>query len=95
MPLSGDCFLLLKVCKGKDGELHANLICPVDVSEMPEGTLPDIQSTEEAIRLLNIVKESKSKFFLAVGYHKPHIPFRYPQVRKPEKKSPPERNAQY
>nr|XP_028571272.1 iduronate 2-sulfatase isoform X1 [Podarcis muralis] len=68
-----------KVCKGKDGELHANLICPVDVSEMPEGTLPDIQSTEEAIRLLNIVKESKSKFFLAVGYHKPHIPFRYPQ----------------
>ncbi|XP_061454789.1 iduronate 2-sulfatase [Rhineura floridana] len=69
-----------KVCKGKDGELHANLICPVDVAEMPEGTLPDIQSTEEAIRLLKIVKESSSKFFLAVGYHKPHIPFRYPQA---------------
>ncbi|XP_053130391.1 iduronate 2-sulfatase [Hemicordylus capensis] len=68
-----------KVCKGKDGTLHANLICPVDVSEMPEGTLPDIQSTEEAIRLLNIVKGSNSNFFLAVGYHKPHIPFRYPQ----------------
>uniref|UniRef100_A0A8D0DY31 Iduronate 2-sulfatase n=1 Tax=Salvator merianae TaxID=96440 RepID=A0A8D0DY31_SALMN len=68
-----------KVCRGKDGTLHANLICPVNVTEMPQGTLPDIQSTEEAIRLLNIVKESDSKFFLAVGYHKPHIPFRYPQ----------------
>ncbi|XP_062997872.1 iduronate 2-sulfatase [Elgaria multicarinata webbii] len=68
-----------KVCKGKDGKVHANLICPVDVSKMPEGTLPDIQSTEEAIHLLNIMKESKRKFFLAVGYHKPHIPFRYPQ----------------
>ncbi|XP_054852737.1 iduronate 2-sulfatase isoform X1 [Eublepharis macularius] len=68
-----------KVCKGKDGQLHANLICPVDVSEMPEGTLPDIQSTKEAIRLLNIMKENNSKFFLSVGYHKPHIPFRYPQ----------------
>ncbi|XP_042336438.1 iduronate 2-sulfatase isoform X2 [Sceloporus undulatus] len=68
-----------KVCKGKDGGLHANLLCPVDVSEMPEGTLPDIQSTEEALRLLDIVKEHGSKFFLAVGYHKPHIPFRYPK----------------
>ncbi|KAF7244900.1 Iduronate 2-sulfatase, partial [Varanus komodoensis] len=68
-----------QVCKGKDGKLHANLICPVDVSEMPEGTLPDIQSTEEAIRLLKVMKESKNNFFLAVGYHKPHIPFRYPQ----------------
>ncbi|XP_048370843.1 iduronate 2-sulfatase [Sphaerodactylus townsendi] len=68
-----------KVCRGKDGQLHANLLCPVDVAEMPEGTLPDIQSTEEAIRLLKMVKEKNSKFFLAVGYHKPHIPFRYPQ----------------
>nr|XP_060612450.1 iduronate 2-sulfatase isoform X1 [Anolis sagrei ordinatus] len=68
-----------KVCKGADGSLHANLLCPVDVSEMPEETLPDIQSTEEALRLLDIVKEHGRKFFLAVGYHKPHIPFRYPK----------------
>uniref|UniRef100_A0A7M4FV22 Iduronate 2-sulfatase n=1 Tax=Crocodylus porosus TaxID=8502 RepID=A0A7M4FV22_CROPO len=68
-----------KTCKGKDGQLHANLVCPVDVAEVPEGTLPDIQSTEEAIRLLNIMKRKKQKFFLAVGYHKPHIPLRYPQ----------------
>ncbi|XP_014456476.1 iduronate 2-sulfatase isoform X1 [Alligator mississippiensis] len=68
-----------KTCKGKDGKLHANLVCPVDVAEVPEGTLPDIQSTEEAVRLLNVMKKKKRKFFLAVGYHKPHIPLRYPQ----------------
>ncbi|XP_013922359.1 PREDICTED: iduronate 2-sulfatase [Thamnophis sirtalis] len=68
-----------KVCKGKDGKLHADLICPVEVAEMPEGTLPDIQSTEEAVRLLKAMKTIKRKFFLAVGYHKPHIPFRYPR----------------
>ncbi|XP_009899825.2 iduronate 2-sulfatase [Dryobates pubescens] len=68
-----------KTCRGKDGKLYANLVCPVDVSEMPSGTLPDIQSTEEAIRLLNVMKTKHQKFFLAVGYHKPHIPLRYPQ----------------
>lgn len=75
-------FLFPKTCRGKDGKLYANLVCPVDVSEMPSGTLPDIQSTEEAIRLLDVMKANKQKFFLAVGYHKPHIPLRYPQVRK-------------
>ncbi|XP_070358934.1 iduronate 2-sulfatase isoform X6 [Equus asinus] len=68
-----------KTCRGPDGELHANLLCPVDVADVPEGTLPDKQSTEEAIRLLEKMKTSTSPFFLAVGYHKPHIPFRYPK----------------
>uniref|UniRef100_A0A8D0HEL2 Iduronate 2-sulfatase n=1 Tax=Sphenodon punctatus TaxID=8508 RepID=A0A8D0HEL2_SPHPU len=68
-----------KTCRGKDGKLHANLVCPVDVSKVPEGTLPDIQSTEEGIRLLNLMKAKEKKFFLAVGYHKPHIPLRFPQ----------------
>ncbi|NXU49841.1 IDS sulfatase, partial [Turnix velox] len=68
-----------KTCGEKGGKLYANLVCPVDVTEMPSGTLPDIQSTEEAIRLLNVMKTNKKKFFLAVGYHKPHIPLRYPQ----------------
>ncbi|MEE6496810.1 hypothetical protein FKM82_002491 [Ascaphus truei] len=69
----------MKTCKGKAGDLHANLVCPVDVSEVPEGTLPDIQSTQEAIRLLQTVKRQDAPFFLAVGYHKPHIPFRFPK----------------
>ncbi|XP_063136230.1 iduronate 2-sulfatase isoform X2 [Rattus norvegicus] len=68
-----------KTCKGQDGKLHTNLLCPVDVADVPEGTLPDKQSTEEAIRLLEKMKTSVSPFFLAVGYHKPHIPFRYPK----------------
>lgn len=68
-----------KTCKGPDGELHANLLCPVDVAEVPEGTLPDKQSTERAIQLLEKLRMSAVPFFLAVGYHKPHIPFRYPQ----------------
>ncbi|XP_073919260.1 iduronate 2-sulfatase isoform X2 [Castor canadensis] len=68
-----------KTCRGQDGELHANLLCPVDVTDVPEGTLPDKQSTEEAIRLLGKMETLTSPFFLAVGYHKPHIPFRYPK----------------
>ncbi|XP_067578944.1 iduronate 2-sulfatase isoform X2 [Pseudorca crassidens] len=68
-----------KTCRGPDGELRANLLCPVDVADVPEGTLPDKQSTEQAIRLLGKMKTSGSPFFLAVGYHKPHIPFRYPK----------------
>ncbi|XP_072913896.1 iduronate 2-sulfatase [Hemitrygon akajei] len=68
-----------KVCRGPDGKRYANLVCPVDVEEMPERTLPDIQSTDEAIRLLKKTKNTGSPFFLAVGYHKPHIPLKYPQ----------------
>uniref|UniRef100_A0A8C9UYK6 Iduronate 2-sulfatase n=2 Tax=Scleropages formosus TaxID=113540 RepID=A0A8C9UYK6_SCLFO len=68
-----------KVCKGQDGKLHANLLCAVNVSEMPLGTLPDMESTAEAQRLLRTVKDGQSPFFLAVGYHKPHVPFRIPQ----------------
>uniref|UniRef100_A0A3B4D5J5 Iduronate 2-sulfatase n=1 Tax=Pygocentrus nattereri TaxID=42514 RepID=A0A3B4D5J5_PYGNA len=66
-----------KVCKNKDGTLHSNLLCPVNVSEMPLRTLPDLENAEEAIRLLKQMKESP--FFLAVGFYKPHIPFRIPQ----------------
>ncbi|NXO43023.1 IDS sulfatase, partial [Locustella ochotensis] len=63
----------------KDGKLYANLVCPVNVTEMPGGTLPDIQSTEEAIRLLKVMKTNRQKFFLAVGYFFFFIPLRYPQ----------------
>ncbi|XP_045082202.1 iduronate 2-sulfatase [Coregonus clupeaformis] len=69
----------MKVCKGSDGKLHANLLCSVNVSETPLGTLPDMESTEEAIRLLKSTRDSDKHFFLAVGFHKPHIPFRIPQ----------------
>ncbi|XP_071477898.1 iduronate 2-sulfatase-like [Diadema antillarum] len=104
-----------KVCPNEDGTLHNNVMCPVDVSKMPEKTLPDIQSVEEAVRILKNLSfarrhpantlhdhrlrshrgrsgESddsklhqsimKPPFFLAVGIHKPHIPWKYPEEFK-------------
>ncbi|KAM9834385.1 iduronate 2-sulfatase [Syngnathus typhle] len=68
-----------KMCKGEDGRLHANLLCAVNVTEQPGGTLPDMESVEEAVRLLKTRATDGDPFFLAVGFHKPHIPFRIPQ----------------
>ncbi|KAF7648412.1 hypothetical protein LDENG_00157290 [Lucifuga dentata] len=68
-----------KMCKGEDGKLHANLLCAVNVTEQPGGTLPDLESTDEAVRLLKSRMNDDTPFFLAVGFHKPHIPFRIPQ----------------
>ncbi|KAM3867244.1 iduronate 2-sulfatase [Diretmus argenteus] len=68
-----------KVCKGPDGKLHSNLLCAVTVSEQPGGTLPDLESADEAVRLLRERSNDDTPFFLAVGFHKPHIPFRIPQ----------------
>ncbi|XP_033124131.1 iduronate 2-sulfatase-like isoform X1 [Anneissia japonica] len=78
-----------KVCENPDGTLHENLICPVDVAKMPGKSLPDIQSTDHAIEIIkNISKLTKTSknftqpFFLAVGYRKPHVPFKYPKEYK-------------
>ncbi|XP_032366759.1 iduronate 2-sulfatase isoform X2 [Etheostoma spectabile] len=68
-----------KMCKGEDGGLHANLLCAVNVTQQPGGTLPDMESTDEAVRLLKTRANHDAPFFLAVGFHKPHIPFRIPQ----------------
>ncbi|XP_051810791.1 iduronate 2-sulfatase isoform X2 [Acanthochromis polyacanthus] len=68
-----------KMCRGEDGKLHVNLLCAVNVTEQPGGTLPDLESTDEAMRLLKSRVNSHDPFFLAVGFHKPHIPFRIPQ----------------
>lgn len=60
-----------------------NLVCPVDVKAMPEGTLPDIQSTEYAVEFLknrSQLANQSDPFFLAVGYHKPHVPLKYPKA---------------
>ncbi|XP_028816707.1 iduronate 2-sulfatase isoform X2 [Denticeps clupeoides] len=72
-------FERMKVCKGKDGRLHSNLLCAVNVSETPLGTLPDMENTDEAVRQLRALSRAAEPFFLAVGYYKPHIPFRIPQ----------------
>ncbi|XP_057707158.1 iduronate 2-sulfatase isoform X2 [Corythoichthys intestinalis] len=68
-----------KMCRGEDGHLHANLLCAVNVTEQPGGTLPDMEIADEAVRLLKTQATDGNPFFLAVGFHKPHIPFRIPQ----------------
>lgn len=71
------------VCPGRDGRLHKNLLCPVDVNEQPGGSLPDIQSLKAAKTFLlehrkKVKKGNKKPFLLAVGFHKPHVPLKYP-----------------
>ncbi|KAL4704127.1 hypothetical protein ACJJTC_003412, partial [Scirpophaga incertulas] len=63
----------------KYGELHRNLICPVTVSSQPGKSLPDLQSVKYAIELLTSGYKDETPFFLAVGFHKPHIPLKFPK----------------
>ncbi|XP_043514944.1 iduronate 2-sulfatase isoform X2 [Frieseomelitta varia] len=56
-----------------------NLLCPVKVSSMPNKTLPDIEILKEAKNFLSNQTGNNSPFFLAVGFQKPHIPFKYPK----------------
>lgn len=76
----------MQVCPGEDAMLHANIVCPVNVTKQPEHTLPDMQITSEALRVLEqlnaesqINVESRQPFLLAVGLHKPHIPLKFPE----------------
>ncbi|XP_022098881.1 iduronate 2-sulfatase-like [Acanthaster planci] len=80
-----------KVCPGPDGKLHFNLFCPVNVSSQPMGTLPDIQTTDHILEIFHNLSRVRDAglsgkatmphlpFFLAMGFHKPHISFRYPE----------------
>ncbi|XP_071124471.1 iduronate 2-sulfatase-like isoform X1 [Mytilus edulis] len=73
-------YKMAKVCPGPDGKLYMNIVCPVDVTAMPEKTLPDLQSTQHALQIMqNVSRFPEQPFFLAVGYHKPHIPLKYPR----------------
>ncbi|XP_023235188.1 iduronate 2-sulfatase-like isoform X2 [Centruroides sculpturatus] len=64
-------------------EKFNNLYCPVNVKEQPEGTLPDLQIINQAQKFIENYSKEKSEnykpFFLAVGLHKPHIPFKFPK----------------
>lgn len=72
-------FMNSPVCPDKLGILRKNLICPVDLQTQPCKTLPDIESVAEAIRFVQTRNKSRRPFFLALGFHKPHINFRFPQ----------------
>ena len=67
------------VCPQTDGRFGRNLVCPVEVKFQPGGSLPDLQSLNEATKFLRAQPNaSLSPFFLAVGFHKPHVPLKYP-----------------
>ncbi|XP_048772177.1 iduronate 2-sulfatase-like isoform X1 [Ostrea edulis] len=72
-------YKMKKVCPGPQGKLQMNVICPVNVSTQPEQTLPDIQSTQHALQFIGKWSNQSKPFFLALGYHKPHIPFKFPE----------------
>ena len=67
------------MCPDTDGSLHANVVCPVNVTEQPGRTLPDIQIAAKAVKTIRDVSARNEPFFLAVGFHKPHIPLKYPK----------------
>ncbi|KAK7865418.1 hypothetical protein R5R35_012785 [Gryllus longicercus] len=68
------------VCRGLDGKLHRNIVCPVEVEFQPGGTLPDVETLTAAVDFLHDVRNSsKNPFFLAVGFHKPHVPLKFPK----------------
>ncbi|MPC14235.1 Iduronate 2-sulfatase [Portunus trituberculatus] len=69
------------VCLGPDGSLHTSIYCPVQVEEQPGGSLPDIETTRYSVSWLKKWgrEAAAQPFFLAVGYHKPHIPLKFPK----------------
>ncbi|XP_039299532.1 iduronate 2-sulfatase, partial [Nilaparvata lugens] len=66
------------------GAGHRNLVCPVYTDLQPGGTLPDLQSVAEAKRFVASRAEARGSassrpFLLAVGFHKPHVPLKFPK----------------
>lgn len=59
--------------------MQKNLVCPVKVRKQPGHSLPDLQSLEHAIRILNEARNKSKPYLLAVGLHKPHIPLKFPE----------------
>ena len=52
----------------------------VSKDEYSQKPLPDQQIADQAVKTLrNLAKENNDPFFLAVGFHKPHLPFVFPE----------------
>ncbi|KAK7097567.1 iduronate 2-sulfatase-like [Littorina saxatilis] len=66
-----------KICPGPDGKLYNNAVCPLERSQIPSGKLPDEENADFAVSFLQNRSVDQKPFFLALGFHKPHLPFRY------------------
>lgn len=72
----------------ENGSLQKNIFCPVTLKYQPLQTLPDIDTIFEAKKILHNIYRSNTTvadtvnnvkpLFLAIGLHKPHIPFKFP-----------------
>jgi iduronate 2-sulfatase len=52
----------------------------VEPGLQPGGTLPDMETLDAAKMFLRKYNSSKNKpFFVAIGFHKPHIPIKFPR----------------
>ncbi|XP_025086597.1 LOW QUALITY PROTEIN: iduronate 2-sulfatase-like [Pomacea canaliculata] len=71
-------YAIQKVCPGSGGTLYRTARCPVNVTQQPGGSLPDIQNADFAIQFLQNRSEDQKPFFLGMGFMKPHLPFRFP-----------------
>ena len=67
-----------KVCPVRNSKkLYRNIVCPVNIQKQPRRTLPDIEILNESVRFLRT--HGDQPYFLAVGFHKPHIPLKFPK----------------
>lgn len=68
-----------KVCVTSNGSLAKNLVCPIIINEQPGQILPDLESLNAALNFIkNVDVTNALPYFLAVGFHKPHIPLKFP-----------------
>ena len=52
---------------------------PYEIADVEDEGYPDGLNALEALRQLEVLKNEKKPFFLAVGFYKPHLPFNAPK----------------
>ena len=63
----------------KSGNIRRGLGPAFEAADVPDNAYHDGKDAEAAIRALNRLKDSNNPFFLALGFHKPHLPFNAPK----------------
>jgi iduronate 2-sulfatase len=87
------------------GRNHEDRGPAFESADVPDSAYIDGYNTEYALRKLEQYKEEGKPFFMAMGFHKPHLPFCAPKkywdmypiesIKPPDIKVPPENSNQY